>query len=156
MTVPPQRLTLAQWDRRYAELTAAGLLEPGYGGPLRRHLCDGDRRLEKLTFDNSAAALRLWNFLLSEEARLHASRAAGKKLVGAMKDLGTVPVLAYALPDVRAFYPDGAWWIPCIMECSDGLLPPGGRAGHRRHPSARCAPCSPPSSPARISRAPTA
>ena len=30
--------------------------------------------------------------------------------------------MAYALPGLRAFYPDGAWWTPCLMECSDGLL----------------------------------
>jgi len=42
--------------------------------------------------------------------------------VGAMKDLGTVPVMAYAAPNVTAFYPDGAWWTPCIMEMSEGLL----------------------------------
>ncbi len=30
--------------------------------------------------------------------------------------------MAYALPGVRAFYPDGAWWTPCLMECSDRLL----------------------------------
>jgi hypothetical protein len=46
----------------------------------------------------------------------------GERIVGTMKDLGTVPVMAYALPGLRAFYPDGAWWTPCLMECSDGLL----------------------------------
>ncbi len=50
MTTLPQRISLSQWDRRYAELTAAGLTETGYGGPLRRHLCDGDLRLVKLRF----------------------------------------------------------------------------------------------------------
>jgi hypothetical protein len=39
-----------------------------------------------------------------------------------MKDLGTVPVMACSLPQVRAFYPDGAWWTPCLMEHSDRLL----------------------------------
>lgn len=118
----PRQITLDDWDSRYAELRAGGLREPEYGGPLRRHACDGDLRLCKLRFDNSAAALRLWNFLLTEEDRLHQARDAGKKIVGAMKDLGTVPVMAYALPDLVAFYPDGAWWTPCIMEGSDGLL----------------------------------
>ena len=66
-----RRITLAEWDRRYAELRAAGLREPDYGGPLRRHVDDGDLRLLKLRMDNSAAALRLWNFFLSEEDRLH-------------------------------------------------------------------------------------
>ena len=75
-----------------------------------------------MQFDNSPAALRLWNFLLTENERLHQARADGDKIVGTMKDLGTVPVMAYALPGVRAFYPDGAWWTPCLMECSDKLL----------------------------------
>jgi benzoyl-CoA reductase/2-hydroxyglutaryl-CoA dehydratase subunit BcrC/BadD/HgdB len=39
-----------------------------------------------------------------------------------MKDLGTVPVMAYAMDNVVAFYPDGAWWIPCVMENQTGLL----------------------------------
>ena len=122
MKVPPRQITLDQWDARYAELVAAGLEQPAYGGPLRRHVQDGDLRLQRLKFDNSAAALRLWNFLLTEEDRLHQARAEGKKIVGAMKDLGTVPVMAYSLPNVIAFYPDGAWWLPCLMEMSDGLL----------------------------------
>jgi len=118
----PRQITLAEWDRRYEELRVAGLVEPPYGGPLRRHVADGDRRLVHLRYDNSPAALRLWNFLLTEEDRLRAARAAGSKIVGAMKDLGTVPVMAYSLGDTVAFYPDGAWWIPCVMELGAGLL----------------------------------
>jgi hypothetical protein len=117
------RLTLTQWDARHAELKAAGLVEPWYGGPLRRHVtAGGDLRLEQLRYDSSAASLRLWNFLLTENERLHQARAEGCQIVGTMKDLGTVPILAYSLPRVRAFYPDGAWWTPCIMECGDHLL----------------------------------
>ena len=123
MMSAPRKPTLDEWDARYQELTRAGLREPDYGGPLRRHvLLEGDLRLRQLRFDNSAAALRLWNFLLTENRRLHAARASGQKIIGTMKDLGTVPVMAYALPGLRAFYPDGAWWTPCLMECSDGLL----------------------------------
>ena len=118
----PEPLTLDQWDRRYAELRAAGLCEPGYGGPLRRHVDDGDLRLLRLRMDNSPAALRLWNFLLTEEDRLHQAQAEGKRIVGTIKDLGTVPVMAYSLDNVVAFYPDGAWWIPCIMQRSTRLL----------------------------------
>jgi len=116
------RITLHEWDERYAELRSAGLREPDYGGPLRRHVDDGDLRLLKLRMDNSAASLRLWNFLLTEEERLHQARAEGTKIVGTMKDLGTVPVIAYSFDDMVAFYPDGAWWIPCVMEHSAGLL----------------------------------
>ncbi|MFW5864291.1 MAG: 2-hydroxyacyl-CoA dehydratase [bacterium] len=118
----PQKISLGQWDALYAELRDAGLKEPSYGGPISRHTDDGDLRLAKLAYDNSEAALRLWNFLLTEEDRLAEARRQGHKLVGAMKDLGTVPVMAYAFPNVTAFYPDGAWWIPCVMELSAGLL----------------------------------
>ena len=118
----PRQLTLDEWDARYEALKSAGLREPAYGGPLRRHVADGDLRLPRLRYDNSPAALRLWNFLLTEEDRLLQARMDGKKLVGAMKDLGTVPVMAYATPSLVAFYPDGAWWIPCVMELSAGLL----------------------------------
>jgi len=121
MSAPLIALSLNEWDARYAELRAAGLKEPAYGGPLSRHLDEGDLRLAKLRFDPSPAALRLWNFLLTEEERLAQARASGKKIVGTMKDLGTVPVMAYALPNLTAFYPDGAWWIPCVMEHSAGV-----------------------------------
>jgi benzoyl-CoA reductase/2-hydroxyglutaryl-CoA dehydratase subunit BcrC/BadD/HgdB len=118
----PARITLDDWTRRYPRLLSAGLCEPSYGGPLVRHFEDGDSRLAKLKFDNSPAALRLWNLLLTEEDRLRQARAEGKMLVGVMKDLGTAAVLAYSVPNVVAFYPDGAWWTPCIMEHNTRLL----------------------------------
>jgi benzoyl-CoA reductase/2-hydroxyglutaryl-CoA dehydratase subunit BcrC/BadD/HgdB len=118
----PKRITLEEWDLRYVQLQTAGVRQPCYGGPLSRHLEDGDQRLLKLRYDNSAAALRLWNFLLTEEDRLHEARTAGRKIVGTMKDLGTVPVMAYSFDNIVAFYPDGAWWIPCVMELGAGLL----------------------------------
>jgi benzoyl-CoA reductase/2-hydroxyglutaryl-CoA dehydratase subunit BcrC/BadD/HgdB len=122
MTAAPAKITLHDWTERYETLCREGMTEPHYGGPIRRHIDDGDFRLSSLHFDNSPAALRLWNFLLTEEERLYDAEAKGKKIVGAMKDLGTVPVMAYSLPDVVAFYPDGAWWIPCVMELSAGLM----------------------------------
>jgi benzoyl-CoA reductase/2-hydroxyglutaryl-CoA dehydratase subunit BcrC/BadD/HgdB len=123
MNATPKKISLESWNQRHAELIAAGLHESWYGGPLQRHVQEeGDRRLLHLQFDNSPAALRLWNFLLTENQRLHQARSHGEKIVGTMKDLGTVPVMVYALPGLRAFYPDGAWWTPCLMECSDNLL----------------------------------
>ncbi|MBI2434846.1 MAG: 2-hydroxyacyl-CoA dehydratase [Candidatus Hydrogenedentes bacterium] len=118
----PAKISLDAWEARRLALLNAGLEEPWYGGPLGRHLEEGDLRLQSLEFDNSTASLRLWNFLLSEEDRLQAARRQGKKIVGAMKDLGTVSVLASAAPELVSFYPDGAWWTPCLMECSDGLF----------------------------------
>ena len=122
MSDPPRRITLEEWDARFRGLDTNDWRKPSYWGPLGRHIDDGDLRLRKLRYDNSAAALLLWNFLLTEEERLHQARTEGKQLVGAMKDLGTIPVMAYSLPNVVAFYPDGAWWIPCVMEMSAGLL----------------------------------
>ena len=49
MTAPPRKLSLHEWDARYDELARAGLHEPAYGGPLRRHvLLEGDLRLRQL------------------------------------------------------------------------------------------------------------
>lgn len=122
MSDGPRQLTLAEWDGRFVRGEMAGHPQPSYGGPPGRHLKDGDLRLGKLLYDDSPAALDLWNFLLTEEDRLRRDRAMGRKIVGAMKDLGTVPVMAYSLPGVTAFYPDGAWWTPCLMEFSSGVL----------------------------------
>lgn len=107
-----QTRTFDAWRLRCAAASAA----------LGRHYDRGDTRLADLRFDPSPAADQLWELLLSEEARLAEARRNGLKLVGTMKDLGTVPVMAYALPNVVAFYPDGAWWTPCLMQQADGLF----------------------------------
>ena len=120
--ITPRKITLDEWDARYESLHAMGLEEPFYGGPLQRHVDAGDTRLTHLKMDNSVASLNLWNLLLTEEERLAQARAEEKLIVGTMKDLGTVPVMVYSLENAIAFYPDGAWWIPCIEECGDGLL----------------------------------
>jgi len=122
MNCQPRQITLQEWDRRYEQLQQEQLCEGDYGGPLGRHVEDGDHRLLELKYDNSPAALRLWNFLLTEEQRLFKAQAEGKKIIAAMKDLGTVPVMVYSLKNTIAFYPDGAWWIPCVMQHSAGLL----------------------------------
>ncbi len=76
----------------------------------------------KLSMDNSAASLRLWNFFLSEEDRLHRSVAAGQK--ACRNDEGSRHRAGHGvfLDNLVAFYPDGAWWLPCVMECGSGLL----------------------------------
>lgn len=125
----PKKISLTEWDSRYEHLKRAGLRESFYGGPLSRHFDCGDKRLANLMFDDSPAALRLWNFLLSEDERLERHRSHGKKIVGVMKDLGTTAAMAYCFDDLVAFYPDGAWWIPCTMEMSDGLLGVADRLG---------------------------
>jgi benzoyl-CoA reductase/2-hydroxyglutaryl-CoA dehydratase subunit BcrC/BadD/HgdB len=118
----PEKITIGEWNDRYARLPALRAGQPPYGGRFGRHINDGDLRLRELKFDNSRASLDLWNFLLTEEDRLHKARKDGKRIVGTMKDLGTVPVMAYSLPNLVAFYPDGAWWIPCVMKSKSHLL----------------------------------
>jgi len=94
-----------------------------YIRPLGEYLRnDNDLILQEIDFDNSWASIWLWNFLLSENERLRSARNKGEKIIGCMKDLGTIPVMAYSLENVRAFYPDGTWWTPCVMKLSDGLF----------------------------------
>ena len=72
--------------------------------------------------DNSAASLRLWNFLLTEEDRLRRRRYRGQAARG--NDEGPGHRAGHGLrPDnLVAFYPDGAWWLPCLMEDGTHLL----------------------------------
>lgn len=130
---PPARIPLSEWRKQFQhmppDLKARFVYLKGRLGEtayLDEPSCfaeeSGDYRLHQLLFDNSLASLRLWSFLLSEEDRLWRSRKSGMKVIGALKDLGTVPVIAYSSDDAVCFYPDGAWWIPCIMEMSAGLL----------------------------------
>ncbi len=118
----PEQISIRQWDEHYQNLRQRGLSERFYGGPPSRHVADGDTRLLHLKLDNSPAALALWNLLLSENQRLRLYQQQGKKIVATMKDLGTIPVMVFSFENLVAFYPDGAWWTPCIMEQNEGLF----------------------------------
>lgn len=111
--------TLAELDRFQPQ---DSVLPVTCQGPLQRHVAAGDRRLCQLSFHLSSATHDLWNFLLTEEARLQAARQHGQFIVGAMKDLGTIPILVNAMPNTTAFYPDGAWWLPCFKERQTQLM----------------------------------
>ncbi|OGD20751.1 MAG: hypothetical protein A2W03_09960 [Candidatus Aminicenantes bacterium RBG_16_63_16] len=130
---PAAKIDFESWNAEFRNIGTEikePPLRPGENAPERIVLgtlrcfveLEGDLRLKSLRFDNSPAALRLWSFLLSENDRLAAAKRAGKKIIGTLKDLGTVPVIAYSSSRAVAFYPDGAWWIPCLMEMSEGLL----------------------------------
>lgn len=122
MSDVPKQITIFEWERNLELLNKLGIKQPWYGGNLSRHIADGDTRLKSLLFDNSLEALNLWNFLLTENERLENAVQNGKKLVGTMKDLGTIPIIVYSTANLIAFYPDGAWWIPCIMEQNSTVL----------------------------------
>jgi hypothetical protein len=111
-----------------SRLPAVAITHPA-AAPLRRWLADGDAVLADLRFDPDPACIALWDFVLSEEERLRAARAQGGLIVAAMKDLGTVPVLVEAIPGARAFYPDGAWWLPCLQLNRGGQLAAADRLG---------------------------
>jgi len=121
--LPTKQIHLEELDALYDLYLREGICFPSYCVPVGSYVeAEGDIRLHNLKFDSSPASIRLWNFLLSENRRLHTARAQGFKIVGTMKDLGTVPILAYAYPNTIAFYPDGTWWTPCVMELSDRLF----------------------------------
>ena len=117
------KISAKQWDIEYKKLVCRGKIDPEKIKPIFWFIeNDDDLILQDLQFDSSLECLKLWNFLLTENCRLRQARREGKKIVGTMKDLGTIPVLAYCYPEIVAFYPDGAWWIPCVMKMSDGLF----------------------------------
>lgn len=113
MSDRPAKISLHDWDERHRTLLARGVRQAAYGGPLSRHLAEGDARLPALRFDNSPAALRLWNFVLSESERLFAAQAAGKTLVAIMRDVGAASVISASMPDTVVFRPDAVWFMPC-------------------------------------------
>ncbi|MFH1230183.1 MAG: 2-hydroxyacyl-CoA dehydratase family protein [Planctomycetota bacterium] len=136
----PQKISLSEWDKLYDKIPQGVLskykyiqeipkVSKSYVIKMSEYFRTGDKRLVSLKYDNSLAALRLWNFLLTEEERLADWRSAGKKLFGVMKDLGTIPVMVYSSDRCVAFYPDGAWWTPCFKELEDELFQIADREG---------------------------
>ena len=118
----PAQVSMRKWDILYNRIPRSFIRQHKYISRISEHFRTGDKRLAHLRFDNSLASLRLWNFLLSEEERLEHWRRSGRKLFGVMKDLGTIPVLIAATDKAIGFYPDGAWWTPCMMELNDRLF----------------------------------
>jgi benzoyl-CoA reductase/2-hydroxyglutaryl-CoA dehydratase subunit BcrC/BadD/HgdB len=122
-----RKISVMEWEERMpavpeayrAECTYLRSLVPGgvrYLFSPFEYSCRGDTLLRRLTFDSSLAALRLWAFIFSEKDRLFLAREKGWKVFAAMKDLGPVPVLTYAVPDSLTFYADELWWAPCFAE----------------------------------------
>lgn len=113
-----ERMPLVPEDYR-AQCTFLRSLIPGgvrYLFSPYEYSCRGDVLLRRLKFDSSLAALRLWAFIFSEKERLFLAKEKGWKIFAAMKDLGPVPVLAYAVPESLTFYADELWWAPCFAE----------------------------------------
>ena len=102
--------------RKECVYRAEGIEPVEYFQSLSSYAQAGDHLLSRLRFDPSPAGLRLWGFVFSEMKRLFAARQGGLKIFAVMKDLGTMPVLTYALPKTVSFYADELWWSPCLME----------------------------------------
>ena len=74
MNAEPAQITLDQWDRRYASCWPRGCASRPTAGRCGGTWPTATCGCCELRFDNSPAALRLWNFLLTEESG-SASRA---------------------------------------------------------------------------------
>jgi len=122
-----KKITVMEWEERMpdvpeayrAKCTFLRTLVPGgvrYLFSPYEYSCRGDTLLRRLKFDSSLAALRLWAFIFSEKERLFLAKEKGWKIFAAMKDLGPVPVLGYAVPEALTFYADELWWAPCFAE----------------------------------------
>ena len=125
--VEPKRISSNEWDERVNEIPAEFHQECRYLRSIRKggvpylfspseYARRGDRLLDRLKFDSSAAALRLWAFIFSEKDRLFLAKENGWKIFAVMKDLGQVPVITYSMPESLSFYADALWWAPCFAE----------------------------------------
>lgn len=127
---PAERINCSKWHELFKTLPTelidkyryyrwAGRTDwNGYLQPPSSFAVYGSRYLRKLTYDNSLAALRLWGFMLNESERLFRARQMGKRVVAVMGDLGPLPVLVWAFPELVPFYPDCLWWTPFLNESS--------------------------------------
>lgn len=139
MMEKPKRITSYDWNNRIKDVpdeyrkkcTFLRDLVPG-GVPYLyspyEYSCKGDTLLNRLKFDNSLAALRLWAFIFSEKDRLFLAKEKGWKIFAAMKDLGQVPIITYAVPNSLTFYADELWWAPCFAQ-STHLLDEASKLG---------------------------
>ena len=127
MRDPVAKLSVHQWESRIREVPEeyvdrCRFLRDLVPGGIRylyspwEYSCRGDTLLRRLSFDSSKEALRLWSFLFSEKDRLFLASENGWKVVALMKDLGQTAPLAYAFPELLAFYADELWWAPCFSE----------------------------------------
>ncbi|MBD3370398.1 hypothetical protein GF402_08575 [Candidatus Fermentibacteria bacterium] len=127
MNDPVRKLSVHQWEDRMGGIPEEYMnrcrflrrLVPGGIGYLYspwEYSCRGDTLLRRLKFDSSKECLRLWAFLFSERDRLFLASERGWKIVALMKDLGQTAPLAYAFPELLAFYADELWWAPCFSE----------------------------------------
>ncbi len=122
-----QRIDSAEWDVRIRKIPESFRRECRYLRGIRRggipyllapseYARKGDRLIDRLKFDPSPAALRLWSFIFSEKDRLFTAKENGWKIYAVMKDLGQTPVITYSLPKSLSFYADALWWAPCFAE----------------------------------------
>ena len=127
MKEKPQRITSSEWEKLMPKVpeeyqAKCTFLRPLIPGGVRylfspyEYSCRGDTLLRRLKFDSGLASLRLWAFLFSEKDRLFLAKEKGWKIFAAMKDLGQVPIISYAVPESLTFYADELWWAPCFSE----------------------------------------
>jgi benzoyl-CoA reductase/2-hydroxyglutaryl-CoA dehydratase subunit BcrC/BadD/HgdB len=130
-------ITVREWDRRFPKggepvreryLARYGTERRPYLHPPSHWGALGDRRLNRLRYDPDPDSLGLCSLVESLTERLHARAAAGAKIVAAMKDLSTVPVLLAEDDAAATFYADMIYMQPCTTE-ETGFLDRAERRG---------------------------
>ncbi len=121
----PKKISLKEWSSQFKRIDDSVIKkfiyyknkEWGvYLSPPATFMVYGARELNRLKFDNSFAALRLWGFVFNESERLFRAKQIGKKIIATMGDLGTVPTIVMAFPECIPFYPECIWWTPFFNE----------------------------------------
>lgn len=121
----PKKIGLNEWSAQFKEIDTKTIKKFTYYNnkdwgvylsPPATFMVYGARELKRLQFDNSLAALRLWGFVFNESERLFRAKQSGKKIIGTLGDLGTIPIIVMAFPDCIPFYPECIWWTPFFNE----------------------------------------
>ncbi|MEO0185855.1 MAG: 2-hydroxyacyl-CoA dehydratase family protein, partial [candidate division WOR-3 bacterium] len=126
----PKKIGLSTWSKQFEEIPDETIKRHKYYNnsewgiylsPPATFMVYGARELQRLRFDNSIEALRMWGFVFNETERLFRARQINRKIIATMGDLGTVPVLVLSFPDCVPFYPECLWWTPFFKESTDLL-----------------------------------
>ncbi len=127
---PPAKITLEEWTERFEAVSDEEIARYTYYHnadwgrylfPPVIHMVYGTRELNRLRFDNSFAALRMWGFIFNETERLFRAGQVNKKVIATMGDLGIVPIIAQSFPNCIPFYPECIWWLPFFRESTELL-----------------------------------
>jgi benzoyl-CoA reductase/2-hydroxyglutaryl-CoA dehydratase subunit BcrC/BadD/HgdB len=122
---PPKRMTLTELHGIYSRIPDKILQEYRYFrgdgdfpymSSLAMYLGYGMKTMRDLKFDNSLAALRLWNFIMYERERQFRARQRGRKIFATIQDFGALAPIIMAGKDTLIY--DYSWpvWDPFFTQ----------------------------------------